>query len=218
MMSFIARTVSSIGVSGSERWQYSTSTKSSPNRSSEPSTACIRYLRLSVLFMFGVPLCSPQKTFVVTTYDQRGHPSSRSTSPMIVSLLPPAYASALSKKLQPASPAAAMQSRARLLSSWVSKVTQLPNDSTLTLSPVLPRRRYSMLGFTAGVAMSATLPSDRVVNRIGSDDAGGDVGAVGPDRSGPVDQSGLMPAARSRAICSSIRSSTGPLTARTVRA
>ena len=49
--------------------------------------------------------------------------------------------------------AAAMQSSARLLSSWVSKVTQLPNDSTLTCSPVLPRRRYSMLGFTVGVAM-----------------------------------------------------------------
>ena len=53
---------------------------------------------------------------------------------MIASLCPPAYASALSKKLHPASYAACMHSSASLSSSWVSNVTQLPNDSTLTLT------------------------------------------------------------------------------------
>ena len=57
-------------VSGSARWQYTTSTKSSPNRSSEPSIACSRYLRLSVFFML-TPSWMPQNSFVVTTYDHR---------------------------------------------------------------------------------------------------------------------------------------------------
>ena len=66
---------------------------------------------------------------------------------MIASLSPPAYASALSKKLHPASCAACMHSSASVSSSWVSNVTQLPNDSTLTLMPARPSRRYSMLDF-----------------------------------------------------------------------
>ena len=44
------------------------------------------------------------------------------------------------------------------MSSWVSNVTQLPNDSTLTLRPVLPSRRYSIFGLTVGVAMRPTIP------------------------------------------------------------
>ena len=88
-MSLIAHTVSSSGVSGSERWQYRTSTNSTPSRSSDPSMACSRYLRFSVFFMFGASWM-PQKTFVVSTYDQRGQPSSASTRPMIASLSPPA--------------------------------------------------------------------------------------------------------------------------------
>ena len=52
-MSLMAHAVSSIGVSASERWQYSTSTNSSPRRSSDPSMACSRYFRLSVWRMFG---------------------------------------------------------------------------------------------------------------------------------------------------------------------
>ncbi len=35
----------------------------------------------------------------------------------------------------------------QLSSSWVSNVTQLPNDRTLSLMPVRPSRRYSMLDF-----------------------------------------------------------------------
>ena len=88
-MSDIAHTVSSIVVSGSARWQYRTSTKSSPNRSSEPSMASNRYLRFSVLRMFGTSW-TPQNTLVVRTYDHRGQPSSASTRPMIASLSPPA--------------------------------------------------------------------------------------------------------------------------------
>ena len=151
--------------------------------------------------MFGVSPCTPQNTLVVSTYDQRGQPSSRSAVPMIVSLLPPAYASALSKKLQPASPAAAMHSSARSVSSWVSNVTQLPNDSTLTLRPVLPSRRYSIFGLTLGVAMAA----DHTRRRPGRHRR------AGPTLQGqPVErQRGLRPAARSAAICSAIRSSTG---------
>ena len=71
---------------------------------------------------------------------------------MIVSLLPPAYTSALSKKLQPASWAACMHSSARFVSSCVSNVTQLPKLSTLTLMPERPSRRYSICLF--GIAMS----------------------------------------------------------------
>ena len=66
MMSDIAHTVSSIGVFGSGRWQKSRSTKSSPKRSSEPSIACSRYLRLSVLRLF-TPSVRPQNTLVETT-------------------------------------------------------------------------------------------------------------------------------------------------------
>jgi hypothetical protein len=62
-MSLIAQTVSSIGVFGSERWQNRMSTKSSCIRSSDPSMACIRYLRFSVFVMF-TPPWRPQKTFV----------------------------------------------------------------------------------------------------------------------------------------------------------
>ena len=51
--------------------------------------ACIRYLRLSVFFMFGTSW-RPQNTFVVSTYDHRGQPSSATTRPMIASLSPPA--------------------------------------------------------------------------------------------------------------------------------
>ena len=74
---------------GSARWQYTTSTKSRPKRSSEPSIACIRYLRLSVFVMLRASWM-PQNSFVVTTYDHRGQPSWRSASPMIASLPPPA--------------------------------------------------------------------------------------------------------------------------------
>ena len=53
-------------------------------------------------------------------------------SPMMRSDSPPAYASALSKKLTPASLAAARQSRARPVSSWAPKLTHEPNERTLT--------------------------------------------------------------------------------------
>ena len=104
-MSLIAHTVSSIGVFGSERWQNKRSTKSRPNRSSEPSIAWSRYFRFSVFVMF-TPPCRPQKTFVEIAYEWRGHPSSAIARPMIVSDWPPAYDSALSKKLTPPSYAA----------------------------------------------------------------------------------------------------------------
>ena len=65
-MSDIASTVSSTGVSASGRWQNRRSTKSSPIRSSEPSMACSRYLRLRVFDMFGMS-CSPQNSLVDTT-------------------------------------------------------------------------------------------------------------------------------------------------------
>ena len=74
-MSLIAHTVSSIGVFGSARWQNRMSTKSRPNRSSEPSIACRRYLRFSVFVMF-TPPWRPQNTFVEITYEWRGQPSS----------------------------------------------------------------------------------------------------------------------------------------------
>ncbi len=50
----MAHTVSSTGVSGSERWQNNRSTKSVPRRSSDPSMADSRYLRLRVLRMLTV--------------------------------------------------------------------------------------------------------------------------------------------------------------------
>jgi len=64
-MSCIARTVSSIGVSGSARWQNTRSTCSSLRRARAPSIACIRYLRLRVFFSFG-PSWSPQYSLVDT--------------------------------------------------------------------------------------------------------------------------------------------------------
>ncbi len=65
-MSFIVNTVSSTGVSGSERWQKRRSTNSSPKRSREPSIACSRYFRFRVLLMF-TSVERPQKSFVETT-------------------------------------------------------------------------------------------------------------------------------------------------------
>src|SRR6478752_4959925 len=72
--------------------------------------------------------------------------------PMIRSDSPPAYASALSKKLTPASRATDRQSRARLVSSWPPKVTQEPKDRTLICKPVRPIRRYSIAGSFAMVS------------------------------------------------------------------
>ena len=62
--------------------------------------------------------------------------------PMMRSDSPPAYDSALSKKLTPASRAAAMQSEASPMSIWSPKVTHEPKDSTLTFSPERPSLRY----------------------------------------------------------------------------
>src|SRR5690606_28480161 len=55
---------------------------------------------------------------------------------------PSAYDSALAKKLTPASYATARQSRACAPASWGPKLTHEPNDSTLTLRPDRPSRRY----------------------------------------------------------------------------
>ncbi len=68
-MSLIAQTVSSSGVCGSGRWQKTMSMKSSCMRLSEPSIACVRYLRLSVSIRLTVlPSRSrPQKNLVETT-------------------------------------------------------------------------------------------------------------------------------------------------------
>jgi hypothetical protein len=101
-MSCMAHTVSSMGVSGSGRWQNTRSTKSRPSRSSEPSIAWRRYLRFSVLDMF-TRSDRPQKNFVEIVKESRGQPSWRMARPMMRSESPPAYASALSKKLTPAS-------------------------------------------------------------------------------------------------------------------
>ena len=67
-MSLIAQTVSSSGVFGSERWQKTRSMKSRPIRLSEPSIACVRYLRLRVSIRLTVlPSRSrPQKNLVET--------------------------------------------------------------------------------------------------------------------------------------------------------
>src|SRR5918995_6372992 len=78
------------------------------------------------------------------TYEPRGQPSSEMAAPMIRSDSPPAYDWALSKKLTPASYAAARQSRARPTSSWGPNDTHEPNDSTLTLRPDRPSLRYSI--------------------------------------------------------------------------
>ncbi len=102
--------------------------------------AASRYLRLSVLFVLG-PSTMPQKNFVETTSRSRGQASFFSTSPMISSLLPAAYTSALSKKFTPRSHAAAMHSRAAPVSSWFPYVTHEPNESSLTLRPQRPSRR-----------------------------------------------------------------------------
>src|SRR5262245_62083222 len=94
--------------------------------------------------------------------------------PMICSLLPPAYDSALSKKFTPASRAAVRQALARLESSWFPNVTQLPNDSTLTFSPQRPKRRYSIV---VSVAMSVS--------------CGSRAGAVSARHPAPVDEDRL---------------------------
>ena len=65
-MSDMAHTVSSIEVSGSARWQNTRSTKSRSKRSSEPSMAWDRYLRLRVLRML-TSSWMPQKSLVDTT-------------------------------------------------------------------------------------------------------------------------------------------------------
>ena len=74
-------------------------------------------------------------------YFRRGQASFFSASPMISSLLPAAYTSALSKKFTPGSHAAAMHSRAAPVSSWLPYVTHEPNESSLTLRPERPSRR-----------------------------------------------------------------------------
>ena len=94
---------------------------------------------MSVAFSLG-PSVMPQKNFVETTYFRRGQASFFSASPMISSLLPAAYTSALSKKFTPASQAAAMHSRAAPVSSWLPYVTHEPNESSLTLRPERPSR------------------------------------------------------------------------------
>ena len=66
-MSDMAQTVSSIGVSGSARWQKRRSTKSRPKRSREPSMAWVRYLRLSVSERFTASSSMPKKSLVLTT-------------------------------------------------------------------------------------------------------------------------------------------------------
>src|SRR4051812_16693749 len=63
---------------------------------------------------------------------------------MIRSDSPPAYDSALSKKLTPASRAAARQSRAMPVSSCVPNDTHEPKDRTLTCRPDRPRYRCSI--------------------------------------------------------------------------
>src|SRR5262245_14109250 len=57
---------------------------------------------------------------------------------------PPAYDSALSKKLTPALRAASRHSIAVSRPSWAPNDTHEPNESTLTWRPLRPRRRYSM--------------------------------------------------------------------------
>ena len=95
--------------------------------------------------MLTSPSRMPQKNFVEMTYSCRGQPSSAMAAPMIRSDSPPAYTSALSKKLTPASRAAVKQSRARLVSSWFPNVTHDPKESALTRRPERPRRRYSIV-------------------------------------------------------------------------
>ncbi len=102
----------------------------------------------------------PQYTLVLSTYVCRFQPSSVMTRPMIASLSPPAYASALSKKLQPASWAACMHSSAMSSFSWLSNVTQLPKEMTDTWRPLRPSRRYFIF-----VVMGCTLPPHRACAR-----------------------------------------------------
>ena len=83
-MSDMARTVSSIGVSGSERWQKMRSMKSRPSRSSEPFTACMRYLRFKVFAMFGASWM-PQKNLLEITNSWRCQPRVLTARPMIAS-------------------------------------------------------------------------------------------------------------------------------------
>ena len=79
------------------------------------------------------------------------------TRPMIASLSPAAYASALSKKLQPASYAVCMHSIARSSFIWLSNVTQLPNESTDTCRPLRPSRRYSILSLADLLAIGVSV-------------------------------------------------------------
>jgi hypothetical protein len=88
-------------------------------------------LRLSVLRMLTASWM-PQKNLVEMAYSWRFQPRSRMASPMIRSDSPPAYTSALSKKLTPASLAICRHSAARSRSTWDPKVTQEPNERTLT--------------------------------------------------------------------------------------
>ena len=71
------------------------------------------------MFLSLGPSVMPQKNLVETTYFSRGQASFFSTSPMMRSLSPAAYTSALSKKLTPRSHAAAMHSIAAFVSSWL---------------------------------------------------------------------------------------------------
>ncbi len=144
MMSDIAHTVSSMGVLGSARWQNRRSTKSSPNRSSEPSMACIRYLRLSVLLHVRRVVDAPEHL-------RRDHVRLARPAELGDRLAhdPLGLAAGVRprrcrRSSRPGSRAAARQSRARPVSSWLPKVTHEPNESTLTLRPVRPRRRYAM--------------------------------------------------------------------------
>src|SRR5215203_1780482 len=67
-------------------------------------------------------------------------------SPMMRSASPRLLASALSKKLTPASRAVCNNSMASSFWTWVPNVTHEPRERTLTLTPAWPRRRYSMRG------------------------------------------------------------------------
>ena len=90
--------------------------------------------------MFTMSPLMPQNSFVETTYSWRFQPSSEMARPMMDSDSPPAYTSALSKKLTPPSLAAASWSLARPTSTWLPKVTQEPKLNCETWRPEDPRR------------------------------------------------------------------------------
>src|ERR1700730_6504817 len=140
MISCIAHTVSSMGVSGSGRWQKIRSMKSSRRRFSDPSIACSKYLRFSV-FRVLTESSMPQKYLLDMRYVWRGHLSSAMAAHMMLCDSPPAYTSALSKKWKPESYAAASTSRALVPASWGPKLTQEPKEKTLTRTPARPRWR-----------------------------------------------------------------------------